>query len=232
MDFYGTLAGWQPARAEIQQRAASAEGLRVDAEAVEHAYPTADAFMDRENAVRRIASRTQTEQDEFFARYEHTLLAAVGSEVPLEVASRIWERVRTEPKQFGLYPDALPALTQLSEAGLLLGVISNMGSDLHRIVQELGMGSCVKVAVSSGEVGITKPHPAIFRAGLIQAGVEPSEALHVGDGYDSDIIGARNAGMHSLLLLRDANATPPPDCDTVGSLTEVLGHAEARYGIA
>jgi FMN phosphatase YigB (HAD superfamily) len=46
-DFYGTLAGWEPAAGDIQRRSAAAEGLDVDADAIEQAYPRANALLDR-----------------------------------------------------------------------------------------------------------------------------------------------------------------------------------------
>jgi HAD superfamily hydrolase (TIGR01549 family) len=222
LDFYGTLAGWQPAGAQIQQEAAAAEGLTVDAAAIDMAYPTANAFMDSENAIRRIAARTEAERGEFFARYEQLLLATAGHDVSREYADRVWRRVRDTPKRLGLYPDSLPAVQALAADGRTVGVISNMGTELHQMIEELGLAAHVSVTVSSGEVGVSKPHPAVFQAALDRAGVAADEALHVGDGYESDAMGARNAGIHPLLLIREAGIHAPADCPTVRSLTEVL----------
>jgi putative hydrolase of the HAD superfamily len=194
----------------------------MDAAAIDMAYPTANAFMDSENAIRRIAARTETERGEFFARYEQLLLATAGHDVSLEDADHIWRRVRDAPKRLGLYPDALPAVQALAADGRAVGVISNMGTELHQMVEELGLADHVSVTVSSDEVGVSKPHPAVFQTALDRAGVAAGEALHVGDGYESDVVGARNAGIHPLLLIRKAGLQAPADCPTVRSLTEVL----------
>lgn len=50
-------------------------------------------------------------------------------------------------------------------------------------------------AVISQEVGASKPDPRIFEIAL--NGVDPSEALMIGDSIASDIIGAANAGIDS-----------------------------------
>jgi len=34
---------------------------------------------------------------------------------------------------------------------------------------------------------------------------DPSQSLHIGDSYSKDFMGAKSAGMNSLLLQRDGN---------------------------
>jgi 4-nitrophenyl phosphatase len=48
---------------------------------------------------------------------------------------------------------------------------------------------------------IGKPEPAMFEAILEAAGVSAAEALVIGDNPDSDIAGARRAGIESILVL-------------------------------
>ena len=49
-------------------------------------------------------------------------------------------------------------------------------------------------------VGVEKPDPAIFHGVLDAAGIEPADAVHVGDFYTLDVVGARAAGMTPVLL--------------------------------
>jgi hypothetical protein len=80
----------------------------------------------------------------------------------------------------------------------------------------------VDFVVDSGVVGVEKPDPRIFRIACERAGVKPAEAVHVGDFYDIDVLGARAAGVHALLLdpttcIRTPTATasaPSPSCRT------------------
>lgn len=67
-----------------------------------------------------------------------------------------------------------------------------------------GAGAVVAaIAAASGATPtvIGKPEPAMFSATLDAAGVDPSEALVVGDNPDSDILAARRAGIRSVLVL-------------------------------
>lgn len=48
---------------------------------------------------------------------------------------------------------------------------------------------------------IGKPEPGIFRAIIERAGVEPAQALAIGDNPDSDMVAAHRAGIASILVL-------------------------------
>ncbi|MEK9659419.1 MAG: HAD family hydrolase [Chloroflexota bacterium] len=221
-DLYGTLVRWAPDAEGIQAQAAGAEGITLGLAAAARAYPAANALLDEENAHAPLADRPQAERDAFFARYEQRLLEVAGAPVDLATASRVWARVSAAPKELVLYPDVLPALSALREAGLRVGVISNMGPQLDLLLAELGLLAHVGVWVSSAEAGVSKPHPAIFALGLRKAGAIPAQAAHVGDSPISDVEGARGAGLHPVLLLREAGLQAPVGCTTVASLPEVL----------
>ena len=229
-DFYGTLAGWEPAGELVQAQAASAEGVATDPEAIARAYPTANAYLDAENARHPIARRSAAERDETLTEYERILLGAAGVDVPVDVARRIWQRVNRAPKELAAYPDARGVLEEVRAAGLIVGIISNMGLDLPDIVDNAGLRGLADVVVSSGEVGVSKPHAPIFAAALARAGLEAGEAVHVGDSYDGDVLGALGAGMHAILLVRSEGTEaglepePPDGAGIVRSLGEVLPH--------
>ncbi|MBQ6375108.1 MAG: YjjG family noncanonical pyrimidine nucleotidase [Clostridia bacterium] len=66
----------------------------------------------------------------------------------------------------------------------------------------------VRGVVISEEVGIQKPEPGIFMLALQPLGVAPSQALMIGDGANSDIRGANNAGIDACWLDRSGKALP------------------------
>jgi HAD superfamily hydrolase (TIGR01549 family) len=67
-------------------------------------------------------------------------------------------------------------------------------------LRKFGLQDLVDYVVVSGEVGIHKPDPAIFRHLLTQASIEAAQAAHVGDSIHSDVAGARAAGMTAIWL--------------------------------
>lgn len=221
-DLYGTLVRWAPDAEGIQVAAAGAEGIALDLGAIARAYPVANAQLDEENARAPLPERSGAEREAFFARYEQRLLAASGAPVDLATAARVWERVSAAPKELVLYHDVLPALEAVRAAGLRVGIISNMGPQLDQLLAGLGLLEHAGVWVSSAEAGVAKPHPAIFHLALAKAGAAPEQAAHVGDSPVSDVDGARGAGLHPVLVLRELGLQEPAGCTTVASLTEVL----------
>jgi HAD superfamily hydrolase (TIGR01509 family) len=92
------------------------------------------------------------------------------------------------------------ALARLKAAGLLLGVVSNSEGRVEQALEAAGLREFFDVVVDSGVIGIEKPDPQIFRVALHALGVEPEEALYVGDLYEVDVVGARAAGIEAVLV--------------------------------
>lgn len=230
LDFYGTLAHW-PSAEGLQQAAAAAEGIVLEQSAIADAYPTANAYLDEENAKLHVQQRTQEERNAVFAEYERRLLTDAGAQdVSLEVAARIWQRVRAAPDELTLFPDAKSSLAELESLGLTLGVISNMGFELGGLLERLGIAEYLPVRSTSGNAGVSKPDPRIFRLALSQAGVEAAEAVHVGDSISADVEGARNAGIAPVFVRRGPGPPAPHGVPIVASLTEAAAHVRALLG--
>ena len=69
--------------------------------------------------------------------------------------------------------------------------------------------------VVSGEVGVTKPNPDIFKPALEQTGVNPDRVLYVGDTM-KDVNGALAAGLTPVLIKRDGDSTVQMDYSNGG----------------
>ncbi len=133
-----------------------------------------------------------------------------------------WPELESEIP-LALYPDAEPTLTRLRDRGYLLGLVSNAPPDTPRVIEKLGLSKYIGTVVISGVVGYSKPHPEIFRIALREAGVGPGEAVHIGDLYESDVVGARNAGIEGILVDRDGSHSPD-NCLRVRSLSEIYAY--------
>jgi putative hydrolase of the HAD superfamily len=94
-----------------------------------------------------------------------------------------------------------PLLDALRERGLKLGLVSNAfdpGPLLHRDLERMGLTERLDFAVFSSEVGLRKPHPAIFERALEALAVAPEDALFVGDRLFEDVRGAAELGMTTV----------------------------------
>jgi putative hydrolase of the HAD superfamily len=65
----------------------------------------------------------------------------------------------------------------------------------------MGVAERLDFSVFSSEVGMRKPHPAIFERALAALGVEPQRALFVGDRLYEDVRGAGELGMTTVQAL-------------------------------
>jgi FMN phosphatase YigB (HAD superfamily) len=112
------------------------------------------------------------------------------------------------------------ALQELRDAGYTIGVVSNADGRIDRFLEQAGLLQYLDFVVDSGVVGIEKPDPRIFGIACQRAGVQPAEAVHVGDFYDIDVVGARAHGVNALLLDVD-DLHPDADCDRIRAITEL-----------
>lgn len=124
-----------------------------------------------------------------------------------------------------LYADAQDLLARLARTDLKLALIANAASDSAReALATLGIEERFDTVVVSGELGVAKPDGAIFAAAVRAVGVDPGDAWHVGDNLQTDVLGAKAAGMGAVWLNRDGLARtagdPEPDHE-IRSLTEL-----------
>jgi HAD superfamily hydrolase (TIGR01509 family) len=91
------------------------------------------------------------------------------------------------------FPYALEMLQTLS-ARYPIYALTNGNADTERT----GISQYLQGAISSAQVGASKPDPRMFQTALDQAGVKAHQCVHIGDHLDDDIKGATAVGMHSI----------------------------------
>jgi len=134
----------------------------------------------------------------------------------------------SEAEAWRLYPDVAPSLARLRAMRIRLGVVSNWDSRLRRVVSGLGLDRLVDFVLISAEAGSRKPDSAIFRKALGRAGVDSGEALHAGDLFEEDVVGARAAGIFPVLVDREGRNVRAPVFPmwTVSGLSELADRVE------
>jgi putative hydrolase of the HAD superfamily len=131
------------------------------------------------------------------------------------------------------YDDARAVLSSLRYRGYAVGVVTNSlfpGDYFGVRVNELGLSGYVDAFVTSADVGLAKPQPGPFLRVLDLLGVDAHEAIFVGDRADTDIAGARAAGMRAVLLERRGRAREASGylvIERLGALNDILGEGLA-----
>jgi len=121
---------------------------------------------------------------------------------------------------FELFDDVLPTLDGLASRGIRVGVISNWDYTLHRVLDALDVHNRFEHVVASLEEGVEKPDSRLFELTLEKFGVDPQDALHVGDNPVDDFRGAQDAGLRAYLIDR---RHPESRGTILARLTDLLG---------
>jgi len=138
-------------------------------------------------------------QQRAFADIGLDLDAGLREQCSVLVQEAWWHGVRP-------YPDALPTLRVLRESSLRIGICSNAAyhsASVHGQLAHVGFAALLDAAVFSGEVGWRKPSPRLFEAALSALGTSAAGTVFVGDRVREDIRGAADAGMRTVLIVRD-----------------------------
>lgn len=120
-----------------------------------------------------------------------------------------WQLVQVfeDPQAYYLYPETVPTLASLKEAGYRLGIISNWSWHLPALLEFHGLAQYFDQVITSARIGCSKPNPAIFQAALDQMQTDPAKSLHIGDTWRADVLGAWSLGIGALWLDRRDEAT-------------------------
>jgi len=225
-DWFYTLARFEPPRHQLYSQAFREFGVELSPEKVVRGILIADQYFFEENAKSPVAERSPEEQARVYIHYPNTILTEAGAKTPRELSLKILKRVTEQFKgvAFTLFDDVLSTLKALKQRNFILGLLTNLNSDMVAICRELGLEPYLNFVVTSKEVGADKPKPPIFLAALDKAGVNASEAVHVGDQYKLDVIGARGIGINPILIDRYDMYPEVSDCPRIHSLTELAQH--------
>jgi HAD superfamily hydrolase (TIGR01509 family) len=102
-----------------------------------------------------------------------------------------------------VFDDVIATLATLQQRGFLLGVATNRpwgGQTFRDDLKTLGLLDYLdpRAIAVSADLGVRKPHPALFLHALRGVGVAPEEAAMVGDSLRKDILGAQALGMVAI----------------------------------
>ncbi len=180
---------------------------RLLAETLERDVPAAHVLIERvsktvDEEIQRDYAAGRPEEVEIAMIYD-TALRGLGLELEQELIEQVME-LEQEGWLNSVHagPDVIATLEALRNRGLRLGVVSN-AAYLPRLMKEqltaLGLAPYFDAVTFSSEIGVRKPHPAIYADALRKLGAEPSRTLFVGDRVREDVQGPKALGMRAVL---------------------------------
>ncbi|HLL75497.1 MAG TPA: HAD family hydrolase [Pyrinomonadaceae bacterium] len=130
----------------------------------------------------------------------------------------------------GIDRDAPRVLDAIHAAGLRTAAISNTEDGrLEELMRLVGLADRFDFILDSFVVGLRKPDPAIFRLALERLGLDPREAVYVGDSYGHDALPALALGLGAVLV-DPLDLHPESICPRVRSLGGLVEHGGAAAG--
>ena len=212
LDFGGTLAEggleWEPYHEAIRI-ILTGRGYGVEKGELRRALRGALQSLNRMRA--RGKERTFEEvYSDFLGR-----LGIPGDDALLELLHRNFKTYyRTE--YFHCIEDVLRELSGRYKVALLSNTMSDQPREL---LEDGGLDGYFDLIVCSRDTGVRKPHPEIFRLVLSELGVEPGEAVHVGDSVEADMYGAQDAGVTGVWIRSPGQ--PPWNGYTIDSICDL-----------
>ncbi len=189
---------------------------------------TAKAAIDEHLAPRPAAETVEglLWRDEQRERPSYFGIALHALGIPDEAAPPILDALQAHNRERCLWrvmePDTPDVLAGLQARGLTLAVISNADGRVESDLERAGLRSHFATVVDSHVVGVEKPHPAIFTLTLERIQATPETAMYVGDVFSIDVLGARGAGLHAVLVDTLSRYPGTIDCPRISRLAELL----------
>jgi putative hydrolase of the HAD superfamily len=218
LDAHGTLLELEPPAPALRRLMAERFGLEISPVAAQRAIAQEVSYYRSHLQ----EGHDDPSVDELRGRCSHVLRQALAAEHVLDhIGADEFTQTLLAALQFRPYPEVREVLARLRQRGLRLVVASNWDASLPHTLRALDLLEQVDGVVTSAQCQAPKPEPGVFRRALELAGASPDEALHVGDSWEEDVLGAQRIGIRSILIARDGRPVPG-GVEAIVSLAQLL----------
>ena len=222
-----TLLYSSPSDLEICQQVCERMGLSLRQEELEARLSEAEKFFVHSMRSDPHVWASEVAIRDFWIRYYVQMLrplARAYDEARLQELAHTITREYDSHTSWQLYPDVLPTLQALRASGkYTLGAISDWSPALGPIFQRLQLNIYFDCLLISSIHRHSKPASALYEAALARVNAIADYAIHIGDSYPLDVLGARSVGMTPILLDRKRRVKPEQvDCLLIHSLSDLL----------
>ena len=112
-----------------------------------------------------------------------------------------------------LYQDAKACITAMRDTGAKIGIVANQPATSVNSLRSDHLYELIDFLGISAIVGIEKPDLKIFELAIKELAVEPTNAIHIGNRIDTDVLPAKKLGMKTVWVRRGEANPDPSDED-------------------
>ena len=123
-------------------------------------------------------------------------------------------------KLMELEPNLIPLLRKIRPP-MKTAIATNRTDTVNGLLDEFDLGEFFDLVVSASDVNLPKPHPDSLLKILQYFGVQPDEAIYVGDS-NVDEMAAHSAGVR-LIAFRNSELSTAYHIDSLKELEAILG---------
>jgi len=134
-----------------------------------------------------------------YHRFELTLLRFGIDDINM-AKSIAEDYIRISPTKTLLRDGAIEILEWLKPK-YTLGLITNGFNEIQFVkIRNARLNEFFRIIITSEEAGCKKPDPGIFKYSLQKAGAKEATSLYIGDEPETDVAGAKAAGIDQVLV--------------------------------
>lgn len=211
-DCYGTLIQWDEGLlAAVQAILARHDAQsRITPETLIHVYDAHEHRLE------------QTPPHRSFRDVAGTGLRMAMEELGLEYDDGDIELLTSGISRMPPFPEVVPTLQRLKEAGFKLCIVSNTDDDIiaGNVAQ---MGGSIDRVISAQQAGAYKPSATIFRHAHQAIGVGKDDIVHICASPHLDLVAGRDLGMRCVWIDRGTGRMPLPDYSPLAVLPKLDG---------
>lgn len=178
---------------------------------------------------------------EFMAKRKTSLVEFTNDQVLQEVLTRLGvtcdpifvkQTIKTYFEEsldnIHLFDGTMNVLRTLKDNGIKLGLISNHSwpENGWDVIKKTNIIHFFDTIIFSGDIGVVKPSPKIFKEASNRLSVPSNDIVHVGDDFSADVIGAGKAGMRAIWKTSDGLQIPVSDypfiIDKISDIRQIL----------
>ena len=157
-------------------------------------------------------------------RFRRPLSQGQGLEVTepycLEMSDRFLDFCSSKP---GVVEGAHELMDYLKQKGYRMHMCSNGFHEIqYKKLAACGLRDYFDTIILSEDAGANKPSKQYFDYALRQSGADSETTIMIGDNLQTDIVGAHQAGLHTILFNRWGVEPSPVPTHTVATLREIM----------